>query len=275
MTSKQPAANQAIDVGQIDLLIDRAYIDGQWYGSEEHIIVDDPATGEMIGCVPKLDVVAVRKAIDAATRAQNFWAALLPQERQQALLRWHQEIVAHKESLAAIMTLEQGKPLGESRGEIDYGASFIEWFAAEAVRLNGDTMPSHIPGRELISVREPLGVVALVTPWNFPNAMLTRKAGAALAAGCAVVAHPSSETPFSALALAELAERGGIAGRGVQRVDRERSDNSRRILCQSEGARIVVYRLHRSRSSIASPKRGQRAEVLYGTGRARAIHRLR
>jgi len=192
------------------LLIERAYVDGRWVDAHEALAVNDPATGKLIGHVPACDVETVRQAIDAAVAAQKEWAALLPQERQQALLRWHEQIIRHKDDLATIMTLEQGKPYDASLGEIDYGASFIEWFAAEAVRLNGDTMPSHIAGRQLMTVREPLGVVALVTPWNFPNAMLTRKAGAALAAGCSVVAHPSSETPFSALALAELAQRAGL-----------------------------------------------------------------
>ena len=193
-----------------DLLIQRAYINGKWVGAAETIAVDDPATGRILGCVPSLGSDSAREAIGAAAVAQRAWSKLLPQQRQRALLDWHQQIMAHKHDLAEIMTLEQGKPLADALGEIEYGASFVEWFAAEAVRLNGDTIPSHIPGRELLAVREPLGVVALVTPWNFPNAMLTRKAGAALAAGCSVVAHPSSETPFSALALAELAHRAGL-----------------------------------------------------------------
>ena len=193
-----------------DLLIERSYVNGKWVGSGDSLAVTDPATGKLVGHVPACDVEIVREAVDAAATAQKEWAALLPQERQRTLLRWHEQIVRHKEDLATIVTLEQGKPLADARGEIEYGASFIEWFAAEAVRLNGETMPGHIPGRQLLTVREPLGVVALVTPWNFPNAMLTRKAGAALAAGCAVVAHPSSETPFSALALAELAHRAGM-----------------------------------------------------------------
>ena len=175
--------------GGAELVIERAFIDGRWIDAEKKIGVSDPATGRLVGEVPSLDVDAVRRAIHAAKTAQKGWAALLPQERQQALIRWHEQIVRRKEDLATILTLEQGKPLGDARGEIDYGASFIEWFAAEAVRTNGETMPSHIPGRELLTVREPLGVVGLVTPWNFPNAMMTRKAGAALAAGCAIVAH--------------------------------------------------------------------------------------
>src|SRR5690606_38944821 len=134
----------------------------------------------------------------------------LPQERAAILRRWYELVLANREDLAVLMTLEQGKPLGESRGEIDYGASFIEWFAEEAKRINGETIASHLPDAEMLVRREALGVVALVTPWNFPNAMITRKAAAAIAAGCPVVIHPSSETPLSALALAELAERAGM-----------------------------------------------------------------
>ena len=210
LASTANTARQRLGFEDSGLLIERAFIDGRWIDVENKIEVNDPATGQPVGTVPSLDVDAIRQAIDAAANAQKAWAALLPQERQQALMRWHEQIVRHKDDLAIIMTLEQGKPIGDARGEIDYGASFIEWFAAEAMRTNGETIPSHIPGRELLTVREPLGVVGLVTPWNFPNAMLTRKAGAALAAGCAVVAHPSSETPFSALALAELALRAGL-----------------------------------------------------------------
>ncbi|MBT8100722.1 MAG: NAD-dependent succinate-semialdehyde dehydrogenase [Gammaproteobacteria bacterium] len=210
LASTDTRAHQQPGFENADLLIERAYIDGRWIDADDKIKVSDPATGRLVGEVPSLNTGAVRRAVGAAAIAQKNWAALLPQDRQQALMRWHEQILRHKEDLATIMTLEQGKPLGDARAEIDYGASFIEWFAAEAVRTNGETMPSHIPGRELLTVREPLGVVGLVTPWNFPNAMLTRKAGAALAAGCAVIAHPSSETPFSALALAELASRSGL-----------------------------------------------------------------
>lgn len=210
VTTTAIASQSRFGLDDDDLLIECAYIDGRWHNAKDAIAVTDPATGRHVGHVPRLTAAAVREAIDAAERAQRTWAALLPHARQQALLRWHEQILRNRRDLARIVTLEQGKPLTEALGEIDYGASFIEWFAAEAVRLNGETMPSHIPGRELLTVREPLGVVGLVTPWNFPNAMLTRKAGAALAAGCAVVAHPSSETPLSALALAELAHRAGL-----------------------------------------------------------------
>ena len=138
------------------------------------------------------------------------WRSLLPQERSEILRKWFELIVAAKDDLALLMTLEQGKPLQESLGEIDYAASFVEWYAEEAKRLNAESVTSHLPNAEMMVRREPLGVVGVVTPWNFPSAMLTRKAAAALAAGCTIVAHPSSETPLSALALAELGERAGL-----------------------------------------------------------------
>jgi aspartate-semialdehyde dehydrogenase len=149
-------------------------------------------------------------AVDAASRAFPAWAATLPQDRARLLRRWFDLIVRHREDLARLMTAEQGKPLSEARGEIDYAASFVEFYAEEARRPNVESVTSHLPDAEVELWREPVGVAALITPWNFPSAMLTRKAAAALAAGCAVVAHPSAETPLSALALAELAERAGL-----------------------------------------------------------------
>jgi aspartate-semialdehyde dehydrogenase len=143
----------------------------------------------------------------------------LPQQRATILRKWHDLILEAREDLALLMTLEQGKPLAESRGEIDYAASFVEWYAEEGKRVNAESVTSHLPGAEMIVRREALGVVGIVTPWNFPCAMITRKAAAALAAGCTVVAHPSSETPLSALALAELGERAGLACRCLQRRD--------------------------------------------------------
>ncbi|MBV2143389.1 NAD-dependent succinate-semialdehyde dehydrogenase [Falsochrobactrum sp. TDYN1] len=186
-----------------------AYIDGRWVAGEkaETFAVTDPATGRRLAHVASLEEGQAALAIDAAEKAFPAWSGRLPQERAAILRRWYELVLANREDLAVLMTLEQGKPLGESRGEIDYGASFIEWFAEEAKRLNGETIASHLPDAEMLVRREALGVVALVTPWNFPNAMITRKAAAAIAAGCPVVIHPSSETPLSALALAELAER--------------------------------------------------------------------
>ncbi|MFK0689418.1 NAD-dependent succinate-semialdehyde dehydrogenase [Mesorhizobium sp. IMUNJ 23033] len=202
----------------LDRLADRrllrglAYVDGHWTASDtaESFEVTDPATGATVAFVAALDAGQTTKAIDVASRAFPAWRALLPQERSKILRKWFKLIIAAKEDLALLMTLEQGKPLKESLGEIGYAASFVEWYAEEAKRLNAESVTSHLPGAEMMVRREPLGVVGVVTPWNFPSAMLTRKAAAALAAGCTIVAHPSSETPLSALALAELGERAGL-----------------------------------------------------------------
>ncbi|MER8610515.1 NAD-dependent succinate-semialdehyde dehydrogenase [Mesorhizobium sp. M0435] len=194
------------------LLRELAYVDGHWTASEtaESFEVTDPATGSTVAFVAALDARQTTLAIDAASRAFPAWRTLLPQERSKILRKWFDLIIAAKNDLALLMTLEQGKPLKESLGEIDYAASFVEWYAEEAKRLNAESVTSHLPNAEMMVRREPLGVVGVVTPWNFPAAMLTRKAAAALAAGCTIVAHPSSETPLSALALAELGERAGL-----------------------------------------------------------------
>ncbi|ESY06310.1 aldehyde dehydrogenase [Mesorhizobium sp. LNJC399B00] len=194
------------------LLRELAYVDGHWTASEaaESFEVTDPATGATVAFVAALDAQQTTRAIGAAARAFPAWRSLLPQERSRILRKWFELIVAAKDDLALLMTLEQGKPLQESFGEIDYAASFVEWYAEEAKRLNAESVTSHLPKAEMMVRREPLGVVGVVTPWNFPAAMLTRKAAAALAAGCTIVAHPSSETPLSALALAELGERAGL-----------------------------------------------------------------
>lgn len=194
------------------LLRELAYVDGRWAASEagKSFEVTDPATGTTVAWVAALGPLQTTTAIDAASRAFPAWRGLLPQERSRILRQWFELIFAAKADLALLMTLEQGKPLREALGEIDYAASFVEWYAEEAKRLNAESVTSHLPDAEMMVRREPLGVVGVVTPWNFPAAMLTRKAGAALAAGCTIVAHPSSETPLSALALAELGERAGL-----------------------------------------------------------------
>lgn len=189
-----------------------SYIGGKWVAaaSGAAIRVTDPATGEVLGEVSSLSAAESSAAVDAAQGAFATWAGRLPQERSAILRRWFELMLAHREDLARIMVLEQGKPLSEARGEISYGAAFVEFYAEEAKRPNIEGVTSHLPDAEVELWREPVGVAALVTPWNFPMAMLTRKASAAMAAGCTVVCHPSAETPFSALALAELAERAGI-----------------------------------------------------------------
>jgi succinate-semialdehyde dehydrogenase len=194
------------------LLRERAYVAGRWVdaASSARIAVRNPSTSEVIGHVPALGIDVMRHAIDAARDAFPGWSRLLPRQRGDRLMAWHDLMLENRPALAALMTLEQGKPLNDAAGEIDYAAGFVRWFAEEASRAYGDVIPSHLPDRKMFAQREPIGVVGLVTPWNFPAAMLTRKAAAALAAGCTAVAVPSSETPFSALALAALAEQAGI-----------------------------------------------------------------
>jgi succinate-semialdehyde dehydrogenase / glutarate-semialdehyde dehydrogenase len=192
------------------LLKDKCYIDGKWVGGASSIDVTNPVDESVIGSVPKLGAAETRSAIEAAQRAQKEWARKTAKDRAGILRKWFNLMLENQEDLAQIMTAEQGKPLAESRGEVAYGASFIEFFAEEAKRIYGETIPSPWPNGRMIVIKQPVGVVAAITPWNFPNAMITRKAGPALAAGCAFVCKPATETPLSALALAELAERAGI-----------------------------------------------------------------
>ncbi|RWA73093.1 NAD-dependent succinate-semialdehyde dehydrogenase [Mesorhizobium sp.] len=209
----RPHRHEALDrLADRRLLRDLGYVGGHWTAgrSAASFEVTDPATGATVAFVAALDAGQTTEAVDAAARALPAWRSALTQERSRILRKWFDLIIAAKDDLALLMTLEQGKPLKESLGEIDYAASFVEWYAEEAKRINTESVTSHLPNAEMTVRREPLGVVGVVTPWNFPSAMLTRKAAAALAAGCTVVAHPSSETPLSALALAELGERAGL-----------------------------------------------------------------
>ncbi len=195
-----------------DLLRQQCYINGTWCNADtqDTIPVTNPATGETIGTVPKMGTAETRSAIAAANAAYPDWRTLTARERFVLLRRWFELIVANQEDLAVLMTAEQGKPLFESRGEILYAASFIEWFAEEGKRIYGDTIPAHQKDKRIVVLKEPVGVCAAITPWNFPSAMITRKAGPALAAGCTMVLKPATATPYSALALAVLAERAGI-----------------------------------------------------------------
>jgi succinate-semialdehyde dehydrogenase/glutarate-semialdehyde dehydrogenase len=192
------------------LLKEQCFINGKWVGSSDTIEVTNPASGDVIASVPKLGAKETKAAIDAAGKAMKGWAAKTAKERCNIMRAWYNLMMENQEDLAQIMTAEQGKPLAESRGEIGYGASFIEFFAEEAKRINGDTIPTHKADARIVVLRQPVGVVGAITPWNFPNAMITRKAGPALAVGCTIVIKPASETPLSALALCELAERAGI-----------------------------------------------------------------
>jgi len=192
------------------LLKDQCYIDGKWVSGADIIDVTNPVDGRVIGQVPKLGTKETRAAIEAADKAFKPWAKKTAKERAAILRKWFNLMMENQEDLAQILTAEQGKPLAESRGEIAYGASFIEWFAEEARRVYGETVPVPFPHGRAIVIKQPVGVIACITPWNFPNAMITRKAGAALAAGCTMVVKPAGETPLSALAMAELGARAGI-----------------------------------------------------------------
>jgi succinate-semialdehyde dehydrogenase/glutarate-semialdehyde dehydrogenase len=192
------------------LLKDKCYINGAWVAGAATITVTNPVDESPIGTVPKLGGAEARAAIEGAAKAQKEWARKTAKERSIILRKWFALMMDNQEDLAQIMTAEQGKPLTESRGEIAYGASFIEFFAEEAKRVYGETIPVPWANSRAVVIKQPVGVVAAVTPWNFPNAMITRKAGPALAAGCAFVCKPATETPLSALAIAELAERAGI-----------------------------------------------------------------
>lgn len=190
----------------------QAYIDGAWVDADngQTLKVNNPATGGIIGSVPKMGASETRRAIEAADKALPAWRALTAKDRAIKLRKWFDLMMANQEDLARLMTLEQGKPLTESRGEIAYAASFLEWFGEEAKRVYGDMIPGHQVDKRLMVLKQPIGVTAAITPWNFPSAMITRKAGPALAAGCTMVLKPATQTPYSALALAELAERAGI-----------------------------------------------------------------
>ncbi|GAA0586155.1 NADP-dependent succinate-semialdehyde dehydrogenase [Caenispirillum bisanense] len=201
-----------VQLSDAKLLRDKAYIDGAWAGADsgKTFAVTNPADGKELAQVPDMGAAETRRAIEAADRALPGWRAKTAKERATILRKWFELIMAAQEDLAKIMTAEQGKPLAEARGEVAYGASFIEWFAEEGKRIYGDVIPSHGADKRILVLKQPIGVVAAITPWNFPNAMITRKCAPALAAGCTVVIKPGEDTPLSALALAELAERAGI-----------------------------------------------------------------
>ncbi|CAH1747580.1 NADP(+)-dependent succinate-semialdehyde dehydrogenase [Thauera humireducens] len=194
------------------LLRTRAYIDGAWTEADDGARFDvlNPADGGVLASVPDMGAAETRRAIEAAAAALPAWRARTAKERAAILRKWFELIMAHQEDLAVLMTSEQGKPLAEARGEVAYGASFIEWFAEEGKRVYGDVIPAHGADKRILVLKEPIGVVAAITPWNFPIAMITRKAGPALAAGCTMVIKPAEDTPLCALALAELAERAGL-----------------------------------------------------------------
>ncbi|NGM88838.1 NAD-dependent succinate-semialdehyde dehydrogenase [Parapusillimonas sp. SGNA-6] len=234
-----------IHLNDPDLYKTRSYIDGQWVAADDNstFSVDNPANGSIIAQVSNLGAAEASRAIDAANKAFKPWASLTAKERANILRRWFNLIIVNAEDLAQLMTLEQGKPITESRGEITYGASFVEWFAEQAKRISGDLLASPNKANRMLVMRQPIGVCAAITPWNFPNAMITRKVAPALAAGCTVVLKPAEQTPLSALALAELAERAGIPA-GVLNIitaDSEQSIAIGKVLCASPIVKKLTF----------------------------------
>ena len=216
MNAPAQAGLPVLELKDPKLFREQCYLGGAWVGADSgrQLKVSNPATGEVIGSVPEMGAAEARRAVEAADKAWPAWRAKTAKERAVLLRKWFDLMMANQDDLGLLLTTEQGKPLAEAKGEIAYGASFIEWFAEEGKRVYGDVIPQHQSDKRILVLKQPIGVAAMITPWNFPNAMITRKAGPALAAGCTVVLKPAGATPFSALALAELAERAGIP-RGV------------------------------------------------------------
>jgi succinate-semialdehyde dehydrogenase / glutarate-semialdehyde dehydrogenase len=210
LSAENAAERTRLALNRADLLRDAAYIDGHWVRSQKRFPVFNPATEGVVGHVPLLERDDVQRAVESAERAQQDWQRLAAKERSTVLRRWFDLLIRHTEDLARLMTAEQGKPLSEARAEIAYAAAFVEWFAEEAKRIYGDMIPGHQADKRLMVLKQPVGVVAAITPWNFPAAMITRKVAPALAVGCAVVLKPSELTPLTALAIARLAEEAGV-----------------------------------------------------------------
>jgi succinate-semialdehyde dehydrogenase/glutarate-semialdehyde dehydrogenase len=225
------------------LLVDKAYVAGEWIGADSggSFPVTNPARGDVICTVPDLGEAEVTRAIEAAHAAQKGWAAKTGKERAAVLRKWYDLMVANADDLAAILTAEMGKPLAEAKGEILYGASFIEWFAEEAKRVYGETIPGHQGDKRLVVIKQPIGVAASITPWNFPNAMIARKVGPALAVGCAMVAKPAGETPLSALAMAVLAERAGVPKGVFSVVTSKSSSKVGKLFCEHPKIRKLTF----------------------------------
>jgi len=225
------------------LLCTRAYVAGEWIEADDGATfeVTDPAGGGVICTVPDLSRAEVARAIDAAEVARQAWAARTAKDRATVLRRWYELMVAAADDLAAILTAEMGKPLAEARGEVLYGAAFIEWFAEEARRIYGETIPGHQPDKRITVLRQPIGVTASITPWNFPNAMIARKVAPALAAGCSMVARPAAETPLSALAMAVLAERAGVPAGVFSVVTSRRSSDIGKEFCENPKVRKLTF----------------------------------
>jgi len=225
------------------LLAEKAYVAGEWIAADDgtSFAVTNPARGDVIARVPNLGRAETARAIAAAAVAQKEWAARTGKERAAILRKWFELMMANQDDLGTILCAEMGKPLAEAKGEIAYGASFIEWFGEEAKRVYGETIPGHQRDKRITVIKQPIGVVASITPWNFPNAMITRKCGPALAVGCAFVARPASETPLSALALAVLAERAGLPGGLLAVITSERASDIGKEFCENPAVRKLTF----------------------------------
>ncbi len=226
-----------------DLLRDRAYVAGDWVGADDGATfpVTNPARGDVLARVPDMGEAETARAIEAADAARRGWAARTGKERAAVLRKWHDLMIASADDLAAILTAEMGKPLAEAKGEILYGASFVEWFAEEAKRVYGETIPGHQPDKRIMVLKQPIGVAVSITPWNFPNAMIARKVAPALAAGCGFVAKPAGETPLSALAMAVLAERAGLPAGLFSVVTSSRSSAIGKVFCAHPLVRKLTF----------------------------------
>lgn len=224
------------------LFVQNALIHGQWVAAhdQDQVVVTNPATDEVIGHIPNMGQVEATEAVESAAQALDAWKALTAQQRSDRLLAWHKLTLEHAEDLAQIMTIEQGKPLAEALGEVRYAASFIQWFAEEGKRLYGDVIPTTNAGQRFLVTKEPVGVVAAITPWNFPLAMITRKAAPALAAGCTIVIKPANETPYCALAIAKLAEQAGIPA-GVLNVVTGKSQEIGAVFTSHDKVKKVTF----------------------------------
>ena len=233
----------SLNLASPTLLRQQAYVDGRWCEAHDgqRFAVINPSSLEAIAEVPNMGVAETLTAIGAAAEALAAWSGLTAKERAARLRRWYELIVAHQEDLARIMTTEQGKPLAEARGEVLYGASFVEWFAEEAKRVYGDVIPAHGTDKRIVVIKQPIGVVAAITPWNFPIAMITRKVAPALAAGCTVVVKPSEDTPLSALALAELSQQAGLPAGVLNVITTNQAATVGEALCRDRRVRKLSF----------------------------------
>ena len=227
-------------LNDIDIFKQACLINGEWVTTSDSLEVDNPATGEVIASIPQLDADAVNQAVTAANDAFKLWRKKTPAERGELVRKWYELMVEHTDELATIMTTEQGKPLAEAKGEIAYAASYVKWFAEEAMRINGEILPAGTPDTQIRVSRDPVGVCAAITPWNFPAAMITRKVAPALAAGCTIIVKPASQTPLTALALGELAIQAGIP-KGVIQVITGKASVIGDALCENSTVRKLTF----------------------------------